>query len=266
MRRPVMSDYTRFDHPAISSFLFYPRPEETQSLTGDNIVELSISVDKNIMIGGKLFMASKDAPSILFFHGNGEIVIDYDDLGPLYVNLGINFIPVDYRGYGQSNGNPCVSSMMKDCHVIFDYILQWLHNEGFNGTFIIMGRSLGSASALELAATRQNNIDGLIIDSGFAYALPLLQIIGINPDPLGITEDAGFRNLDKIQQFRKPTLIIHAEKDHIIPYSDGCELFDASPAEIKEMVTIKNANHNTIFMQGLREYLTAIKKLADSIR
>jgi pimeloyl-ACP methyl ester carboxylesterase len=260
-----MSDYTRFDHPAISSFLFYPRPEENQSLAGDTIVELSIPVEDDIVIGGKLFIAGTESPSILFFHGNGEIVIDYDDLGPLYINLGINFIPVDYRGYGRSGGNPGVSSMMKDCHVIFDHIRRWLQEQNFIGKFIIMGRSLGSASALELAATRQTDIDGLIIDSGFAYAIPLLRVIGINPDGLGLREEEGFRNLDKITQFRKPTLVIHAEKDRIIPYSDGRALFDASPAEHKHMVTIKDADHNTIFMHGLREYLTAVRKLADEI-
>ena len=260
-----MSDYARFDHPVISSFLFYPRPEESPSLAGENIIELSIPVDNNVMIGGKLFTASKNSPSILFFHGNGEIVNDYDDLGPLYVNLGINFIPVDYRGYGRSGGSPSVSSMMRDCHVLFDYITQWLARETYSGPFIIMGRSLGSASALELAAARQDAIDGLIIDSGFAYAVPLLRIIGADPDRLGIREEEGFRNIDKIKQFRKPTLIIHAERDHIIPYSDGSALFEASPAEIKDLVTIKEANHNTIFMYGLKEYLAAVRKLADSL-
>ncbi len=260
-----MSDYSRFDHPAITSFLFFPRPEETRSLTGENIIELFIPVEPDIAIGAKIFIAGKNMPSILFFHGNGEIVIDYDDLGPLYTNLGMNFIPVDYRGYGRSGGNPSVSSMMKDCHTIFDYMLQWLKDNAFQGKFIIMGRSLGSASALELASTRSNSIDGLVIDSGFAYAMPLLRIIGIDPDRLGLHEDEGFRNIDKIRQFRKPTLIIHAEKDHIIPYGDGCTLFDSSPAEQKHMVNIKEANHNTIFMYGLKEYLTAVRQLADEI-
>jgi pimeloyl-ACP methyl ester carboxylesterase len=260
-----MSDYSRFDHPAIASFLFYPRPEETVSLAGENISELSIPVEPDIAIGGKIFISGKQSPSILFFHGNGEIVIDYDDLGPLYTNLGMNFIPVDYRGYGRSGGNPSVSAMMKDCHTIFDYMLQWLKDKGFKGKLIIMGRSLGSASALELASTRQDVIDGLIIDSGFAYAIPLFRIIGIDPDRLGLHEEEGFRNNDKIKQFRKPTLVIHAEKDHIIPYSDGRTLYDSSPAEKKHMVTIKDANHNTIFMYGLKEYLTSVRQFADEI-
>ena len=263
--RLSMSDYSKYDQPIITNTLFYPRPEEQPSLTGNNIIELSIPVDDGIHIGGKIFIAGKTAPSILFFHGNGEIVIDYDDLGPMYVNLGVNFIPVDYRGYGRSDGQPGVSSMMKDCHAVFEFVRKWLTENGYNKTFIVMGRSLGSASALELAACYEDRIDGLIIDSGFAFTLPLLRIIGINPDRLGLREDDGPGNLDKIKKFSKPTLIIHAERDHIIPYSDGKKLFDASPAAHKHMLTIPTADHNTIFMYGLQKYLTSIKELVSFI-
>lgn len=260
-----MSNYSQFDHPSILPYLFYPRPEEGPSLSGEAIIELSIPVDQDIVIGGKLFIADRKNPSILFYHGNGEIVADYDDLGPMFARMGINFIPVDYRGYGRSGGSPSVSSMMKDCHTIFEYITAWLKDNGFSGSQIIMGRSLGSASALELASAYASRIDALIIDSGFAYAVPLLRMIGADPDRLGLSEDDGFRNIDKIRQFRGPTLVIHAEYDHIIPYSDGVTLFESSPSEQKNMLTIPGANHNTIFMYGLNEYLHAVKELAQSL-
>ena len=70
---------------------------------------------------------------------------------------------------------------------------------------------LGSASVLELAAHYQEHLDGLVVESGFAYAAPLLRLLGIDPRALGFEEEAGFRNIDKITKFQKPTLIIHAE-------------------------------------------------------
>ncbi|MCK7515883.1 MAG: lysophospholipase [Desulfobacterales bacterium] len=85
--------------------------------------------------------------NILFFHGNGEIVDDYDDLGPFYNRLGINFLAVDYRGYGNSTGKPTTSAMLADCHVIFKFVNDWLREKGYTGALIVMGRSLGSASA-----------------------------------------------------------------------------------------------------------------------
>lgn len=59
-------------------------------------------------------LQKKNAPTLLFFHGNGEIVEDYDDIAQIYLKLGINFLPVDYRGYGRSTGSPTVTAMMRD--------------------------------------------------------------------------------------------------------------------------------------------------------
>jgi hypothetical protein len=129
-----------------------------------------------------------------------------------------------------------------------------------------MGRSLGSASALELAAQYPGTIDGLIVESGFAYALPLLERLGADLQGIPLREENGFSNLDKIKRFEGPTLIIHAEFDHIIPFRDAQDLFDACPSLKKSLLKIRQANHNTIFTFGMREYLEAIGNLIQTIR
>jgi pimeloyl-ACP methyl ester carboxylesterase len=152
---------------------------------------------------------------------------------------------------------------MQDCHTIFLFIKKWLEQQGYTGPLVVMGRSLGSASALELASTRSTDINALIIESGFAQAVPLLNLLGIDTRRLGFKEENGFRNIDKIKRFKKPTLIIHAEFDHIIPYSDGQSLFDASVAKDKKLLQIPGANHNDIFARGLSAYLTAIQNMVE---
>jgi pimeloyl-ACP methyl ester carboxylesterase len=233
--------------------------------SGADFREIRVPVEDGIQVGARFHMAHTDAPSILFFHGNGEIVADYDDIGPLFNRLGINFMAVDYRGYGCSDGHPTVSAMMTDCHRIFDFTLRWKTENGFAGPLVVMGRSLGSASALELAAARQDRLDGLVIESGFAWAGPLLRLLGVDPDRIGLDASDGFGNLDKIRLFAKPTLIIHAEFDHIIPFRDGQALFDASGATDKDLVKIPGANHNDIFMRGLDRYLSAIAGLSKKV-
>jgi pimeloyl-ACP methyl ester carboxylesterase len=128
-----------------------------------------------------------------------------------------------------------------------------------------MGRSLGSASALELAAAHADRIDGLVIESGFAWAGPLLRLLGVRPERIGIGDHDGFANLDKIRKFAKPTRIIHAEFDHIIPFADGKALFNASPAADKQLVMIPGASHNDIFLRGLDRYLDTISSLAQTL-
>jgi len=255
-------DYSPLDRPEILMFLFHPRPEWGGSRPGDRVQELLIPVEKNVAIGARFHLHQKGAPTLLFFHGNGEIVADYDEMGPLYTRTGINFLPVDYRGYGRSTGNPTVTAMMKDAHIIFEFVVDWLRNEGCQGPLILMGRSLGSASALDLAFHYRDRVDGLIVESGFAYSGPLLRLLGIDLRGIGFKEEAGLGNLEKIKRFDKPTLIIHAELDHIIPFSDAQALYDASPARDKVLLKIPGANHNDIFMRGLSEYMSAVAAFA----
>ena len=256
-------DYSHLDRPEILMFLFHPRPEELGPVPDNQGRDMLIPVEKGIQIGARFHLSDNSAPNILFFHGNGEIVADYDELGPIYNRLGINFLPVDYRGYGRSTGQPTITTMMRDGHVIFDFVINWLRENHYSGPLIPMGRSLGSASVLEIAYHYQDQIDGLIVESGFAYAGPLLQLLGINLKAIGFSENEGFQNVDKIRHFEKPILIIHAEYDHIIPFSDGQALYDACPSPDKSLLKIPGANHNDIFMRGLSEYLKAVKSLTD---
>ncbi len=258
-------DYSVLDRREILMSLFHPRPEWGKSGTDKPVQDILIPVDNDVLIGGRFHMAAEKAPNILFFHGNGEIVADYDQMGPVYNQIDINFLPVDYRGYGRSTGEPTVTAMMRDCHMIFKFVEKWLRERRCFGPLIVMGRSLGSASALELAVSYKNQLHGLILESGFAYAGPLLRLLGVDVNALGFKEEDGFRNVDKIRSFKKSTLIIHAEKDHIIPFADGQALYNSCQSDDKTLLPIPGANHNDIFLLGLSEYMAAIKAFVDKI-
>ena len=257
------NDYSHLDRPEVLMTLFHPRPEHGSNGKPANAIDLLIPVGNDIVVGGRFHMIEKSAPNIFFFHGNGEIVADYDELGPLYNRMGMNFLPIDYRGYGRSTGSPTVTTMMRDCHAIFEFTKEWLEGNGYSGAFIAMGRSLGSASALELASHHKTRIDGLVVESGFAHTGPLLALLGVNSSAMGFREEKGIRNLEKIRTWDKPTLVIHAEFDHIIPFSDGRALYDACPSPDKTLLKIPGANHNDIFVRGLDEYMRAVKILSE---
>lgn len=258
-------DYSELDLPQVLMFLFYPRPESGPSRASNQAVDLMIPVEEDVHVGARFHPAGRDCPNILFFHGNGEIVADYDEMAGLFNSLEINFLAVDYRGYGRSTGRPTVTGMMRDAHVAYQFTRDWLEQEGYTGPFILMGRSLGSASVLELAYHYAAQIDGLIVESGFAHAGPLLMLIGVNPEAIGGKKDA-FSNVEKIKAFDRPTLIIHAEYDHIIPFSDGQALHQAGGAADKTLLMIPGANHNDIHFRGLQEYMGAVRTLAEKTK
>ncbi len=253
--------YSMLDQPHVLSHLFHPRVEDNFRQENCNREDIMIHIEKDIYVGASFHFVSNDAPVVLFFHGNGEIVSDYDDLGGLYNEIGINFFVVDYRGYGKSTSSPSVTSMMNDCLIIFDFILGYMVEKKLKGTLSVMGRSLGSASAIEICAAREADFKCLIIESGFAKISPLLQKLGINSQAIGLHEQKEFENIGKIKLFSKPCLVIHAEFDHIIPFSDGKALFDACGSSDKMLLQIKGANHNDIFLKGMNQYMEHIKKI-----
>jgi pimeloyl-ACP methyl ester carboxylesterase len=259
-------DYSPLDRPDILMYLFHPRPEWGGSPALEDAEDHLIPMEEDVVIGARFHKAGRSDPIILFFHGNGEIVSDYDDLGHLYRQMNINFLPVDYRGYGRSTGRPTITFMMRDAHVIFDYVRGRLKEKGYGGPLIIMGRSLGSASALELAFHYKDEVEGLIIESGFATVEPLLELLGVRLDAAGGGGTEGLSNVERIRRYDKPTLIIHAEYDHIIPYSDGQALHEASTAADKTLLTVAGADHNSIFQVGMSEYMAAVGALVEKVR
>jgi fermentation-respiration switch protein FrsA (DUF1100 family) len=265
----MAADLYVLDRPEVLRFLFHPRREQgapglRPADTGTKIPgvkDILVPVADDVVVGARFHLGSRAHANLLFFHGNGEIAADYDEIGPYYNRIGINFLAADYRGYGRSTGHPTVTSMMQDSHAIFRFTADWLVQNGFTGPLILMGRSLGSAPALELAAAHANRACGLIIESGFAYAGPLLELLGVDAAAIGFSEESAFRHLSKIAHFRGPLLVIHAEFDHIIPFSDGQALFDASISPAKSLLKIPEANHNDILAHGFKDYLAAVERL-----
>src|SRR4030043_499032 len=103
------------DDPQIINRCFYPRRSIPRSTTQKGIEPVLFSIEKSIAISGRYFQHSPTIPTIIFFHGNGEIAADYEDIGPIFGKIcGANLLVLDYRGYGESTGNPSNSAMIAE--------------------------------------------------------------------------------------------------------------------------------------------------------
>ena len=76
------------DMNIINSFLFHPRKSFQEMGEKDMLIE----VDTDVKVGIRFHLINESSPTLLFFHGNGEIVTDYDDIGQMYNQKNINFI------------------------------------------------------------------------------------------------------------------------------------------------------------------------------
>ena len=251
------------DRPEIGQVLFHPRGEYPHLTEGPEAHTVRFASADGAVIGARLYPAGATAPLILFFHGNGEIASDYDDLAPLYRQLGLTLLVVDYRGYGISGGRPSATALVADALAVFDQLPAELAAAGLApAKLLVMGRSMGSAAALAVAEAKGAALAGLIIESGFADTLSLVERLG-GRLPAGADERRdGFGSLARIAKVTAPTLIIHGEEDWIIPFSDGQRLYEASGAADKRLLRIEGAGHNDLMMIGARAYFQAIAELA----
>lgn len=247
------------DRPDVLNLLFYPRKQVGLPFSTAQIRDIQIDAEEGIMLGGRLYPAGAAAPAILYFHGNGEVAADYDDIASFYRDNAITLLVVDYRGYGRSTGSPTAGSVLEDALSTFRALESLFEENGLSpDRLYVMGRSLGSAAAIEVAVHAQERLSGLIIESGFAHTFELLSRLGIIIQGADEERD-GFGNLSKIGQVRLPALIIHGEADMLIPPSEGRALYERCASQNKNLVTIPRAGHNDLLYRGRERYFQAIR-------
>lgn len=244
------------DNEPVTRVAFHPRPEPA-GYEPKGIPTLTSSDDA--AIAGYLHESQASDTLMVFFHGNGEIAADYDGLAPMYIDCGLSCWIVDYRGYGRSTGIPSFSDMLKDAEAIFADIPRIGSAIGRDfKQIIIMGRSLGSASAIHLASIHSSSLAGLILDSPYADGLALISRLG-GPNITRRQVPGLNDNVDKICQCNLPTLIIHGTEDRIIPISDAQTLFKGCPNTKKQFLKIQGAGHNNLLLVGFAEYCRKLK-------
>lgn len=254
-----MVDYSRIDIPDLLQYIFYPRTDITA--TPPHALDFSAMVEQPyVEVWCRFYQGDPACPSILFFHGNGEVASDYDDLAPYYLQRNINLVVADYRGYGMSGGTPTLADTARDCHPILARTRQVLEENGFSRDLIIMGRSLGSIPALELAADHGDHIKGVIIESGFTSILSVVFSLGL---PIGGAFDAVAGIESQCKNVAKavtvPALVIHGEEDSLIPVKEGKRLYETLGSTDKRLVLIEDADHNTITFVDIDRYFDEIQ-------
>ena len=251
----------QFDTPEITSRIFYPRKARVPQNLPENCEALHLAVNAEITLGGFFFLNDPAFPTLLMFHGNGEIAHDYLDIYREYLTCGINFAIVDYRGYGFSDGNAAFKYLFSDCIAVFNGITKHIKGKGLNGKIFVLGRSLGSACAAEIASRTPPGLEGVIFESGAGSTFLLMRdLFGlIGP---GFTKEklAPWSNEIRVAKITKPVLIIHGTADQLVPVKHASIIYDAVPKGVyKRKVLIEGAGHNDILMWS-EEYFTPLKE------
>ena len=251
-----MTDYSLIDQPNILRYIFYPRKDFTSCPR--NAFDIFVTVEEHVFISCRFYMGHHEWPWILFFHGNGEVVSDYDEISLFYHQKRLNLVVADYRGYGASRGIPTVTHLVQDSHMIFKEVKRELFQRNLRSKLWVMGRSLGSISALELGYQCQEEMKGLIIESGFPSVVRILEHLGISVHGTDF-EKIDQECLERIKKILIPSLIIHGEQDTLVPLRNARDLYEHLGTQEKELLVIPSATHNDIMMIGFEDYFKALQ-------
>ena len=255
------------DNPAVSNVVFYPRkiliPDETDS----NIKVLKFQITKDILIGGFFYLNNPNYPTILLFHGNGEIAADYQYFSNFFFKCDTNLAVVDFRGYGFSSGEPFYTSLIIDALPIYNAFHDWIIENNMKDSLFVQGRSLGSICASEIGSHNPESLRGIIFESGFASLYDMMtRLFRVSGSEITPEFLSPYSNDTRIRKFKKPVLVIHGTVDWIIPSYQGKLIYENIPEGVeKKLVSIEGAGHNNIFSFE-DEYITPLKEFINKFK
>jgi len=254
------------DHPVLNGFLFYPRRLRPELMPRHEHGSLhGIPYGGGESISAYLYRPRPEAPTILMFHGNGEVIADYAfDFPGLSERLGANLCMVDYRGYGLSDGEPSLSKILEDGRAAWKYFTKTCGLDGKN--ILLLGRSMGSIPAIDIASRAGDELMGLVVESGIAgfdrwieRLEPVLAQAGVDVAALKDDLKTNLDHESKIKAVTRPVLIIHTEGDGIVPSRHARDLYEWAGADKAELKIFPEGDHNTILACNLDEYIELVK-------
>ncbi len=178
---------------------------------------------------------------LIFCHGNGETVISERHWFNKLSAAGVSVICPEYRGYGLSEGISSEGGCYEVAHAAYDFLI---NEKGVRSEDIfVLGYSLGSAIAVELAATQ--NVGGLILQTPFLSGWRLKRFwLGEEGMPIE-DDDNSFPTVSRLSRIHVPSLVIHGTSDDVVPFSHGEAVFNRIASREKAFVTVKDAGHCT---------------------
>ena len=183
--------------------------------------EINIEVENEIKL--KSWLINKDLKklkTLLIFHGNaGDLSNRIYKLNELN-KLEINILLISWRGFSGNKGSPTEKNLYKDAEAA----IKWLNKKNVNNNQIILyGESLGTGIAVEMA--KKNDFNSIILESPFTSIENSAKIYYPYLPVKYLLKDR-YDTISKIKMVESPIMIMHGEKDDVVPFSMGKELFE----------------------------------------
>jgi len=233
------------------AILFFPEKLPEDYSFDYDAEEITIK-NNDALINGLIFSPQDTSKGvIIYFHGNAGNLKGWGYWGHRLRKFGYTIVITDYRGYGKSRGRLSESNLNEDAQKIYDYVRQRYPGQ----QIIIMGRSLGSGVATDLAT--KVNFDKLILESPF-HNFPGLAKMHFRYLPHQLILQYKFDNAGKASKIDKPVLILQGTDDTIVPLKSAEILVDSFNSSQLTFIKIKGGGHNNL--SDFPEYSVELEK------
>lgn len=206
--------------------------------------------------GVKLFgwhLSARESPGVLLWcHGNAGNMISRLESMKAFYRRGLSVFLFDYRGYGKSVGVPSEAGLYRDGIAAWDHLVR--ERNVPENRVVVFGRSLGAAVAAEVARSRP--AAGLILEAAF----PSIEAVArrmFGGMPAHLLLKSRFPLVETLGNVKAPVLVLHGDRDSMIPFEMGREVFRAA-REPKRFYRIAGAAHNDTCEKGGAAYLEEI--------
>jgi len=184
-----------------------------------------------------------DQAVILYFHGNGGALRNRVDRYRALTQDGAGLVVLSYRGYGGSSGRPSEAGLIEDARTAYAFAAQRYPE----ARLVLWGESLGTGVAVALAAERK--VARVVLEAPFLSAVSVAA--SVYPFvPVRFLMKDQFRSDLRIGDVAAPVLIVHGDRDNVIPIESGEQLFGliAGP---KRFLRIPGAGHEDLGMRAV---------------
>jgi len=177
-----------------------------------------------------------ERPVVLYFQGNGGGLNLRADRFRALTADGTGLIALNYRGYGGSTGSPTEDGLIADAEAVYAFAAARYPAE----RIVLWGESLGTGVAVALASSRK--VARLMLDAPFTSAVDVgAQVYWFLPVRLLMHDQ--FRSDERIGRVTAPVLVLHGDRDMIVPLRYGEQLYEMIRAP-KRLQRLSGAGHN----------------------
>ena len=206
----------------------------------------TLTTKDNLKITSWFKEPEEDQKTIVYFHGNGGNLADRNLRFKLFAKAGFGIMALSYQGYGTSEGKPSQKALIENADLVIDFLIK----KGLKAEdMIFYGESLGSFVAIKQAV--KFNPFAVVLES------PFYSVLEIGKQnywflPVSLLLKDRFESNKYAGDVKSKVLVLHGDKDRVVPIKSGKKLFKIFTSE-KKFVEVPGEGHITIADEILLE-------------